>query len=322
MLAGTQTFGGQKTFNPAPFFTSLLARGVCYMDSSQQLASKALTSGQLLIGSTGADPVAESLTGTTDQVIVGGGAGAIALSLPQSIAATSTPAFSGLSSGDVTTYSVGTVTQSGTTVTGSGTTFTAAMAGGLLVLANGETTVIQTFNSATSLTVYKSQTITLASVYACVYPALSSSVGYSLSANGHLCLRTRGRAGVATTGMSLHLVSTGSGSSYNIDILTYVSPFTTGAGGQMRFTDNSFGVDWAYYSKIQGADANALQQLFRIAANKTISTFNNTPTGTAQFLGAVTMSSLTASSLVYSNASKALVSATLTNGQLLIQFRL
>ena len=121
--------------------------------------------------------------------------------------------------------------------------------------------------------------------------------------------------------MSLHLVSTGAGSSYNIDVLTYVSPFTTGAGGQMRFTDNSFGVDWAYYSKIQGADANALQQLFRIAANKTISTFNNTldtPTGTAQFLGAVTMSSLTASSLVYSNASKALVSATLTNGQLLI----
>jgi hypothetical protein len=44
-----------------------------------------LTNGQLLIGSTGAAPVAASLTGTSNQITVTGGAGSVTLSTPQNI---------------------------------------------------------------------------------------------------------------------------------------------------------------------------------------------------------------------------------------------
>ena len=52
------------------------------------------TDGQLLIGNTTGNTLAKaSLTGTTDQVVVTNGAGSITLSLPQSIATTSSPQF-------------------------------------------------------------------------------------------------------------------------------------------------------------------------------------------------------------------------------------
>lgn len=54
------------------------------------------TNGQLLIGSTGVDPVLATLTGTADQVVVTGGAGSITLSTPQSINTTSSPTFAAL----------------------------------------------------------------------------------------------------------------------------------------------------------------------------------------------------------------------------------
>lgn len=53
----------------------------------------ALTNGQLPIGSTGADPVPASITGTANQVVVTPGAGSITLSTPQDIAAASSPTF-------------------------------------------------------------------------------------------------------------------------------------------------------------------------------------------------------------------------------------
>jgi len=53
----------------------------------------ALTNGQLVIGSTGVDPVPASLTGTANQVVVTPGAGSITLSTPQDIAAASSPTF-------------------------------------------------------------------------------------------------------------------------------------------------------------------------------------------------------------------------------------
>ena len=53
----------------------------------------ALTNGQLFIGSTGVLPVASTLTGTANQVIVTNGAGSITLSLPQNIDPSSSPSF-------------------------------------------------------------------------------------------------------------------------------------------------------------------------------------------------------------------------------------
>ena len=55
-----------------------------------------LTNGQLAIGSTGADPVVASLTGTANQVIVTPGAGSITLSTPQSIGTASNVTFNSL----------------------------------------------------------------------------------------------------------------------------------------------------------------------------------------------------------------------------------
>ncbi len=56
-------------------------------------------------------------------------------------------------------YSTGTASQSTTTVTGVGTTWTTAMIGGLLIFANGTQAFVTAFNSATSLTVAQSQTV-------------------------------------------------------------------------------------------------------------------------------------------------------------------
>jgi len=51
------------------------------------------TNGQIAIGSTSGAPVLGTLTGTTNQVNIANGSGSITLSLPQSIATTSTPTF-------------------------------------------------------------------------------------------------------------------------------------------------------------------------------------------------------------------------------------
>ena len=81
-------------------------------DGSGNLSDKVLTTGQILIGSTGSAPVPATISGTTSQVIVSTGPGSITLSLPQSIATTSSPTFANLNlnpSGSVDTTSVGTL---------------------------------------------------------------------------------------------------------------------------------------------------------------------------------------------------------------------
>lgn len=82
-----QTLAGAKTFMSAPIVDTLTARGPLFASSTKQVASlAALTNGQLMVGSTGADPVAAAITGTTNQVTVTNGAGTITLSLPSTIA--------------------------------------------------------------------------------------------------------------------------------------------------------------------------------------------------------------------------------------------
>ena len=54
-------------------------------DTTSNLISMPLTNGQLLIGSTGAAPVAKTLTGTANEVVVTNTAGTITLSTPQAI---------------------------------------------------------------------------------------------------------------------------------------------------------------------------------------------------------------------------------------------
>ena len=69
------------------------ASSAIYLDASKKIASSALTNGQMLIGSTSANPVAATFTGTSHQVSVTNGAGTITLSTPQNINTSATPTF-------------------------------------------------------------------------------------------------------------------------------------------------------------------------------------------------------------------------------------
>ena len=90
---GTQTIAGNKTFSGTTNFSSLAASSVLYLNASNNLSSFALTNGQVLVGSTGANPVATTITGTANQVIVTNGSGSITLSTPQNINVGASPTF-------------------------------------------------------------------------------------------------------------------------------------------------------------------------------------------------------------------------------------
>jgi len=125
ITTGAQTFAGAKTFNAAPIVDTLTARGPLFASATKQIASlAALTNGQLMIGSTGADPVAAAITGTSNQVTVTNGAGTITLSLPQDVNTNSTPSFSSLTLGSALNF----IGASGTVVLNMqpSTTFTTA----------------------------------------------------------------------------------------------------------------------------------------------------------------------------------------------------
>jgi hypothetical protein len=72
---------------------ALTANGAVSSDASGKLAATALTNGQLIVGSTGTAPVATTLTGTANEIIVTNTAGSVTFSTPQAIATTSTPTF-------------------------------------------------------------------------------------------------------------------------------------------------------------------------------------------------------------------------------------
>jgi hypothetical protein len=85
--AATPTFAGLT-------LSGLTANSFSYSGVGGLLTTTAApTNGQLLIGSTGAAPVAAALTGTANQITVTNGAGSISLSTPQSIHTGATPTF-------------------------------------------------------------------------------------------------------------------------------------------------------------------------------------------------------------------------------------
>lgn len=70
-------------------------------DATGKLAEIALENGELLIGSTGAAPVATTLSGTTDQVTITNGAGSVVISTPQNIAPTSDVTFNSVTTNTI-----------------------------------------------------------------------------------------------------------------------------------------------------------------------------------------------------------------------------
>lgn len=71
-------------FNSATL-NNLTPFGVVYSDTNNTLQNTILNDGELLIGFTGSNPVANTLTGTNKQIIISKGAGTITLSTPQNI---------------------------------------------------------------------------------------------------------------------------------------------------------------------------------------------------------------------------------------------
>jgi len=95
---------GQYIWQTVPKFTGspTIAKFPIFSDTETISASAAATNGQILIGSTSANPVVASISGVTNQVNVTNGAGAITLSLPQSIHTTADVAFRDMSVRTVT----------------------------------------------------------------------------------------------------------------------------------------------------------------------------------------------------------------------------
>src|SRR4051794_18119685 len=75
---------------------NLDANSIAYIDTSNNLADIILNNGQIVIGQSGNAPIANTITGTTDEVIISNAPGSITLSLPQQIATTSSPTFNDL----------------------------------------------------------------------------------------------------------------------------------------------------------------------------------------------------------------------------------
>lgn len=94
--ASSPTFAGMT-------LSGLAARSFLYSGLAGVLSTTAApTNGQLLIGSTGANPVAAALTGTANQITVTNSAGGITLSLPQNIGVGSSPTFAGVTLSSLT----------------------------------------------------------------------------------------------------------------------------------------------------------------------------------------------------------------------------
>jgi hypothetical protein len=107
------------------FVTPLSINSGVRTNNLGQLETVAMTAGQLLIGSSTGAPQAATLTGTTNQVIVTNGDGAITLSLPQDIHTGATPTFAGATLNGLLDVTTGGATILGTTsINASGTAAT------------------------------------------------------------------------------------------------------------------------------------------------------------------------------------------------------
>lgn len=101
--AAFYTVGGQdiSVADGGTGLSSWTANSLVYASASTTLASLgAATNGQIPIGSTGAAPVLATITGTSNQITVGTGAGSITLSTPQNIHTAATPTFASVLVGD------------------------------------------------------------------------------------------------------------------------------------------------------------------------------------------------------------------------------
>lgn len=269
------------------------------------VSTAAATNGQILIGSTGFAPVAGTITGTANQVIVTNGPGTITLSAPQSLSSTSTPTFTNCNLSDLTTNGVLYAGASGAI------TSTAAMINGqILIGSTSATPVLGTITGTANEVIVTNGagTITLSTPQAI---AITSSVTFgsitnsSLTQNGFMYAGNGGlekTTSAATNGQIL-IGSTGSA-----PVAASITPGTaisvTNAAGSITINNTgvtalSGGTDINVSSATGNVTVSTVGQFATttVTTNSSSLSATNTYVG-VNFAGAVTINLPSGSSVV------------------------
>jgi hypothetical protein len=175
----------------------------------------ALTNGQLFIGSTGLAPVAATLTGTANQVIITNGAGSITLSTPQDIGLSSSPTFA----------SVNLTSTTNQLVLGTGTTYTISAP---TPVASRVYTIPDVLNNASFVMTEGAQTINGVKSFSTPIAATSGGTGFASYTIGDILYAdtttTLARLADIATGNALITGGAGVAPSYGkIGLTTHVS---------------------------------------------------------------------------------------------------
>jgi len=279
--------------------TGLTQHRMVIVGASGLLATpSALTNGQLYIGSTGADPVAATLTTfATNSIVYSVGAGSLAIDTVQGITTTSpVQFFSVTDTGQCvgsTVYNTGTASQTTTTVTGSG--FTSSMAPGIICWPGVTTcSFITAFVSATTLTTSNSASVSAAAFTLC-YAGVESAQG-SLAVAG----------AIYSSLAASRMVITGANG-----VLSAGAALTNG-----QFFIGSTGV-----APVAGTISPGATGSITVAAGAgtvTVDTVQSIATTASPAFVSTVLSGVTAKSLVYSSSSNVLTGLTLTSGQIAI----
>src|SRR6185312_4029240 len=93
---------GNVTVNDSLSLPYVAGNSILLTDSSSNVIGSTLTNGQVLIGSTSHEPVASTISGTTNQINITNASGSITLSTPQNIDQTASPTFNDITLSSLT----------------------------------------------------------------------------------------------------------------------------------------------------------------------------------------------------------------------------
>jgi len=253
--------------------TPLTANSLLYLNGSKQLTSTANpTNGQLLIGSTGAIPALGTLTGTANQVIVTNGAGSITLSTPQSIAAGSSPTFTGLTVSGLTASKLVT-TDSNKALASLSTAIGVADGGlgisttptnGFLPIGNGSTYTAAALTAGGGIGITNaSGSITLSAI------PRSYLAGLTLSTAGSSSTMTTA-AGQATDSAGTHVITLASSMGKS------TAAWTVGAGNGCLDQSSVTNSTWYHFYVILRIDTGVVDVLCSLSATSPLLPTNYT----------------------------------------------
>ncbi len=197
-----------------------------------------LTNGQLLIGSTGNDPVPASLTGTANQIVVTQGNGSITLSLPQDIDVAAAPFFKQINVSSSAGFCAGYFTDT------AHTTQAQVYAGNAEVVL-GSVTNTQVNYKVNNATVLSTTT--------------AGQLGVGTSTPNSAVLVDMVKATSGALGPVLRLTGGGgSGAACAIDLATYDPGANSPAFRVLAVDDNNFGANVEFQLKLSGSISNSL----------------------------------------------------------------